>query len=133
MNLKRRILSTILTMSVIMIMCAVPTVAASYKHSSTTASNEGHSSFSKAWKDYGSLKVGKNYYDFTYGYDTWASKEDYITAVYAQKNNSKTYYGKIMNSKGTTDVTDKQSGVSKTDKADVKHTGKTVTYYVYAR
>ncbi len=133
MKLRKKVLTTVLAMSLMLTFCAVPAIAADYKAASTTASAQGHSYFKKAWKDYGCLKVGDKYYDFTYGYDTWITNEDYINDVYVQDKQSSTYYGKIENSDGITDVTNKKSDGKKTNKADVKHTSPTVTYYVYAR
>lgn len=116
-----------------MTLCAVPVFAGEWISASTTASAQSHTSFNNAWKDYGCLRVDGKYYDFTYGYDTWWTNEDYINDVYAQKDNSKTYYGKVRNSQSATDVTNKKSGTAKTGKADIKHTGKSVTYYIYAK
>lgn len=133
MKWNNKFLIATIVVSILTLSSVIPSIAANYKHNNITAANAGHTTFSKAWKDYAVVKVDGKYYDCTIGYDTWCTKEDYIKNVYAQNNNGKTYYGKVKNSKGITDVTSRASGKSKTGKADVKHTGKKVTYYIYAR
>ncbi len=107
--------------------------AGDYSHTSSTAKELGHTTFKSAWKDYGTFKIDGNYYDFTYGYDTVGTDEDYIKKVYAQKDYGTTYYGRVKNSDAVTDVTSVKSGTSKTGKADVVHARTSVRYSVYAR
>lgn len=124
------------TLGICMVMaCSITAFAGTgtYTSKSITTSSSGHSGFSKSWKDYGVVKINDNYYDFTYGYNTTGTNEDYIKDVYAQDDYNTTYYGRVKNSKGITDVTSQKTGTKKTGKADVKHTGTTVTYSVYAR
>jgi|GEM_PF-3416980 len=133
MKLNKKILSGFIVMNAIALVCTIPVFADKYKSNSTTAKDEGHSRFKKVWKDYVCLEVDGEYYEFTIGYDTWWVKEDYIKDVFAQEDNDKTYYGKVENSVGDKDTTNRKSDTSKTGKADIKHTGTDVTYYVYAR
>lgn len=129
----KKIFTTFIVACLLVSICSIPAFAAGYSSNYTTAHKQGHDTFSSSWKDYASLKVDGHYYDFTIGFDTFGTKEDYINDVHSQADNGKTYYGKIKNSADTTDVTTKASGTDKTGKADVKHTGTKVVYYVYAR
>lgn len=128
-----KIFTTFIVACLLVSICSISVFAADYSSNYTTAYQKGHKDFSSSWKDYATLKVAGHYYDFTIGFDTFNTDEDYINDVYSQADNGKTYYGKIKNHSGTTAVTNKVSGKTKTGKADVTHTGKTVIYYVYAR
>lgn len=133
MKKSQKIFTTFIVACLLVSICSISVFAAEYSKGYTTAHKQGHDTFSASWKDYASLKVGGHYYDFTIGFDTLGTKEDYINDVHSQADNGKTYYGKIKNSEDITDVTTKASGTDKTGKADVKHTGTKVVYYVYAR
>lgn len=133
MKKNQKIFTTFIVACLLVSICSISVFAADYSSNYTTAYQKGHEDFSSSWKDYATLKVAGHYYDFTIGFDTLGTKEDYINDVYSQADNGKTYYGRIKNHSGTTDVTNIVSGKTKTGKADVKHTGKRVIYYVHAR
>ncbi len=91
--------------------------------------------FSKAWnrrvqwvfKEEGGYVV--NACLATVGFDTWCTDEDYIKDVCG----TGTYYvcGAVKNSEGTwSDDTTWGSSSKKSNKEDVKHTGKKVTYWL---
>ena len=64
----------------------------------------------------------------TVGFDTWWQDEDFVTlfGTYAGR-----HYAKVKNSNGSTDQTSTAASGSSTWKADIKHTGSSVTYYAY--
>lgn len=122
--------------ALVVCLCCITTVgivasAGEYAHMGRKASTLGHN-FSQKWKDYRTYTIEGISYDFTYGFDTFIINEDYIENVKAQAEGSQ-YYGKVKNSNGATQVTNKVTGTDTTDTASVKHTGNTVVYYVFAR
>ncbi len=132
MKIKRIISSLCAVAIALTATCATASADGEYSYGYKTASGMGHSTFNKAWKDYGTVTINKKTYEFTFGFDTWCSNEDYIDAVYSQTKGY-TYYGKIVNYTGESDITNKKSDNKKTNKADIQHTGKYVRYYVYSR
>jgi len=61
----------------------------------------------------------------TYGYDTFVTNEDYVKSC---NSVLQTHYATVTNSKGTSNSTGTGAPLTTTGKADVKHTGKAVTY-----
>lgn len=72
-----------------------------------------------------------HYVIFTYGYDTWFVKEDYVTNVHGTPHG---FYGKgkVTNSDGTSAETGWIASGFSSGKVDVKHTG-SVTYTGYLK
>ena len=133
-NLTRRM--TVL-FSALVLTCATMSTfsasAATWTNASTTAKEQGKDSFKKKWSktitlDFPELEdVGE--LTMTIGYDTWCTNEDYVKNCWAPT--SWRHYGKVKNSNGSTESTKTTKGGFNSDKADVKHTGSTVTYYGY--
>lgn len=128
--MKKNTFGSILCAAFIAASSIVPVGASSL---STTASAQGKTSFKKAWSKTWSFDCDDIFKgSATIGYDTFLTNEDYIKSfgtLANDKNHLK--YCKVKNSNGSTDESDKTTGSCATGKADIKHTGASVTYYVY--
>lgn len=109
-------------------------VSADWFTSETTASALGKS-FSKKWDkdmtfefDCDGLTLTSQEVTVTVGYDTWWTKEDYVNDCYAPTGWS--HYAYVVNSDNEVAYTKTAKGGCNTNKADVKHTGNSVTYGV---
>lgn len=129
----KRFLSLAISICLVFSVCQIVAFAGSWENDSKTSAELGHTSFTKSWEDNGTLKVNGVYYDFTYGFNTFATDEDYIEYVHSQSPTTHLYYGKIKNSNGETAVTNTKTNEEKTNSAQVVHAGNGLTVYVYSR
>lgn len=131
-NMKLKLASALSAIAMCSSMIAtLPTSAATYCSGSKTASSLGKS-FSSKWSKPITIDIdvaGDESLEvsLTVGYDTWCQHEDYVKNCWAPTG--VTHYAKVKNSQGTTESTNSAKGGFNTGKADVKHTGSSVTYY----
>lgn len=99
---------------------------------STTASEQEHTAFTKKWSKDIALDVNVGGDEtaevtLTIGFDTWVQDEDYVNDCWAPTGWE--HFARVKNSSGTIADTKVLKGGFNTGKADVKHTGPSVTYY----
>lgn len=109
----------------VMIVGMMPsTVNAATKYSYTITRSSG---FTSAWSVSATVNISAEGVVYpakiTYGYDTWCTKEDYVTKVGGMPTGCKCQ-GTVINSKGTTKTTKTIKAGKLSGKVDVKHTGK---------
>lgn len=133
---KSFLMATIMGMTVMTTLPLSNASAAEVYQSSTTAAAEGQTSFTKAWSkvvdmdfNVSGVLISPSSVTLTIGYDTWWVKEDYVTKCFAPTGWD--HFARVMNSNGDYEDTKVLKGGYNTGKADVKHTGSTVTYYAF--
>lgn len=130
--MKKKVISILLSVVLILSLLSFSASAGDWSSKSKTFANLGHTSFSTRWTDRTTVTVGGYKYDFVYGYDVFATPEDYVKNVQAQSDNNTKYYAVIKNGDSITDMTNTATHTTATGKADVRHSGSNVTITVYA-
>lgn len=132
--MKKRMASALSAIIMCSSLIAALPANATYCNGSTTASALGKS-FKSKWSKAITIDIDVEgdetlEVSLTVGYDTWWTNEDYVKKCWAPTGVK--HYAKVKNSKGKTASTGTARGGVNTGKADVKHTGSSVTYYGYA-
>lgn len=117
-------------LAAVMIVGLMPsTVNAAPKYSYSFSKSSG---FTSSWSYPITVNINADGLSYsamiTYGYDTWCTKEDYVTKVGGMPTGCKCQ-GTVINSKGTSKTTKTVNAGRLSGKVDVRHTGK-ATYKV---
>lgn len=127
MNKKfKKIITGIVALSMCMAGNLTTVVANAAGRASITNVDLDCQGFSKSWTKTWIIE-SDNCGSMTVGYDTWWTKEDYVDKFGMYSDNK--HFAKVENSNGVTASTNRVGKNSVTGKADVKHTGNTVTYH----
>ncbi len=130
--MKKKLIAVVLCIVFTLSLFSMSVAAADWSYGGINFKNLDHTTFVNSWEDKGSVRVDGYLYNFTFGYNTWATDEDYVKEVYSENDHNKQYYGYIRNSIKDTAVTNTVTDTDKTGKADVEHTGDYVAIRVYA-
>lgn len=131
--MKKKLIAVVLCVVFTLSLFSMSVAAESWVYEGKNFETLNHTTFENSWEDYGRVRINGYLYNFTFGFNKWATDEDFVKAVYSEKDHEKQYYGYIRNSNEETDVTNIVTGTYKTGKADVVHTGNYVAVRVYAR
>ncbi len=132
--MKKKIILAIACMALFMLFSATPDVQAASHYTEWKKSSS--SSFKKKWSDTKAWYIENEaglYVSTTFGYDTFAVNEDYVTNCKGTLGH-KAY---VCNSQGSSKNTGWYKGSTSANgnpssKADIKHTGVSVVYRLYA-